>query len=205
MVSLLEEARDWAGNFPIDRKRNGDGTKTDDRNKTPKYVPPPLDLSLNTDNKTDDDRLKALAIIATSPLFSAEQYLKSDKHECELTQEETSAAYTLSQMSNHFNHSPISTSPLSPDKHLSCSIDKTDRNVKAKRPMNAFMLFAKKFRPEFVSRSPGKDNRAISKLLGDRWKNMKDEEKEIYSEEARLKAELQKQVYPDCWKRKKMS
>lgn len=35
--------------------------------------------------------------------------------------------------------------------------------TKCKRPMNAFMLFAKKFRVEYTQMYPGKDNRWVSK------------------------------------------
>uniref|UniRef100_A0A5F8H286 HMG box-containing protein 1 n=1 Tax=Monodelphis domestica TaxID=13616 RepID=A0A5F8H286_MONDO len=44
---------------------------------------------------------------------------------------------------------------------------------KCKRPMNAFMLFAKKYRVEYTQMYPGKDNRAISVILGDREEKVK--------------------------------
>jgi hypothetical protein len=34
-----------------------------------------------------------------------------------------------------------------------------DRAEKPKRPMNGFMLFAKKYRIELIQQHPGKDNR----------------------------------------------
>ncbi|KAM9312505.1 HMG box-containing protein 1 [Gastrophryne carolinensis] len=74
---------------------------------------------------------------------------------------------------------------------------------KCKRPMNAFMLFAKKYRVEYTQMYPGKDNRAISVILGDRWKKMKNEERRIYTIEAKALAEEQKRLNPDCWKRKR--
>ncbi|XP_044136131.1 HMG box-containing protein 1 [Bufo gargarizans] len=74
---------------------------------------------------------------------------------------------------------------------------------KCKRPMNAFMLFAKKYRVEYTQMYPGKDNRAISVILGDRWKKMKNEERRIYTIEAKALAEEQKRINPDCWKRKR--
>nr|XP_020668736.1 HMG box-containing protein 1 isoform X1 [Pogona vitticeps]XP_020668737.1 HMG box-containing protein 1 isoform X2 [Pogona vitticeps] len=74
---------------------------------------------------------------------------------------------------------------------------------KCKRPMNAFMLFAKKYRVEYTQMYPGKDNRAISVILGDRWKKMKNEERRIYTLEAKALAEEQKRLNPDCWKRKR--
>ncbi|XP_078409544.1 HMG box-containing protein 1 isoform X1 [Cetorhinus maximus] len=85
-------------------------------------------------------------------------------------------------------------------------------NNKCKRPMNAFMLFAKKYRVEYTQMYPGKDNsdipiciycRAISVILGDKWKMMKNEERRIYTLEAKALAEEQKRLNPDCWKRKR--
>ncbi|KAI0235249.1 HMG box-containing protein 1 [Lamellibrachia satsuma] len=74
---------------------------------------------------------------------------------------------------------------------------------RAKRPMNAFMLFAKKFRMEFTRMYPGRDNREISVLLGNSWQKMKMEERKMYAVEARLLAEQYKKLNPDCWKRKR--
>ncbi|KAM9814461.1 HMG box-containing protein 1 isoform 2-T2 [Syngnathus typhle] len=75
--------------------------------------------------------------------------------------------------------------------------------TKCKRPMNAFMLFAKKYRVEYTQMYPGKDNRAISVILGDRWKKMRSEERRSYTVEAKALAEEQKRLNPDCWKRKR--
>ncbi|XP_077373788.1 HMG box-containing protein 1 [Festucalex cinctus] len=75
--------------------------------------------------------------------------------------------------------------------------------TKCKRPMNAFMLFAKKYRVEYTQMYPGKDNRAISVILGDKWKKMKSEERRLYTMEAKALAEEQKRLNPDCWKRKR--
>jgi hypothetical protein len=70
--------------------------------------------------------------------------------------------------------------------------------------MNAFMLFAKKFRPEITQDNPGKDNRTISVLLGDKWKEMSWEEREAFVTEARYLSEQHKRLNPDCWKRRKL-
>ncbi|GAB1598148.1 HMG box-containing protein 1-like [Argonauta hians] len=75
-------------------------------------------------------------------------------------------------------------------------------SLKAKRPMNGFMLFAKKNRLEYTQMYPGRDNRAISVMLGDRWKKMKTEERNVFAEEAKYLAEQLKKIHPDCWKRK---
>lgn len=53
-----------------------------------------------------------------------------------------------------------------------------------KRPMNAFMLFAKDKREEFKSKNPNLKAKDISKLFGSMWKNMSDEEKMPYTQMA---------------------
>lgn len=46
-------------------------------------------------------------------------------------------------------------------------------------------------------------SRAISVILGDKWKKMKSEERRMYTMEAKALAEEQKRLNPDCWKRKR--
>merc|ERR1719384_2841522 len=87
--------------------------------------------------------------------------------------------------------------PMSPAKKNAKDPDKP------KRPMNGFMLFAKKYRLELIQQHPGKDNRAISVLLGEAWKSLSLEEREQYSQRAKVMADEQKKIFPDCWKRKR--
>ncbi|XP_046345044.2 HMG box-containing protein 1-like [Haliotis rufescens] len=90
-------------------------------------------------------------------------------------------------------------SPDSPSKEDTFKFDLP----KAKRPMNAFMLFAKENRIQYTQKYPGKDNRAISVLLGDEWKKLTPEDKKKFKEKSEALAKEQKQLHPDCWKRKK--
>ena len=91
------------------------------------------------------------------------------------------------------------------------------KKSKLQRPMNGFMLFAKKFRLELIQQHPGKDNRwedfspsqlltnykyktqpqkkpssiwtpirAISVLLGEAWKSLAAEDRELYSGKAKV-------------------
>lgn len=46
-------------------------------------------------------------------------------------------------------------------------------------------------------------DREISVMLGEQWKTLSVEEKKVYEEQARLLADEQKKMHPDCWKRKK--
>lgn len=45
--------------------------------------------------------------------------------------------------------------------------------------------------------------RAISVLLGEAWKSLPQDEREQYSQRAKLMADEQKKIFPDCWKRKR--
>jgi len=87
--------------------------------------------------------------------------------------------------------------PMSPAKKNAKDPDKP------KRPMNGFMLFAKKYRLELIQQHPGKDNRAISVLLGEAWKGLNTEDREVFSQKAKVLADEQKKLHPDCWKRKR--
>ncbi|XP_061178947.1 HMG box-containing protein 1-like [Saccostrea echinata] len=122
----------------------------------------------------------------------------------DLTPQDQSAVFALSHMAKQKRDSDSTSSPHSgsgsPTKKRPI---KEEEGKKPKRPMNAFLLFAQRHRLNLTQDYPGKDNRAISIILGDKWKNMKEEEKMVYEEEARVLAEKQKQKHPNCWKRKK--
>lgn len=45
--------------------------------------------------------------------------------------------------------------------------------------------------------------RAISVLLGEKWKKMRSEERRVFTTQAKALADEQKRLNPDCWKRKR--
>jgi len=45
--------------------------------------------------------------------------------------------------------------------------------------------------------------RSISVLLGEAWQSLAPTEKEKYASSAKARAEEQKRIHPDCWKRKR--
>lgn len=101
---------------------------------------------------------------------------------------------------SHLSPLPPPDSFLSPPSSPAKKLRDTDR---PKRPMNAFMLFAKKYRLELIQLHPGKDNRAISVILGDAWRSLPAGEKQMYIAEAKIMAQERKRLHPDCWKRKR--
>jgi hypothetical protein len=65
--------------------------------------------------------------------------------------------------------------------------------------MNAFMIFSQQHRPIVHSQHPNSDNRAVSKILGEKWYSLNNEEKKVYHDYAsRLKQEHFK-AHPE-WK-----
>ncbi|XP_033744593.1 HMG box-containing protein 1-like [Pecten maximus] len=115
----------------------------------------------------------------------------------------TSAVFTLSTMAQQRNQREIEVSPKQTTGQTTKKRSVKAESLKAKRPMNGFMLFAKEHRLEYTHKYPGKDNRSISILLGDRWKEMSTADRNAYSEKAKVLADKQKKMHPDCWKRKK--
>ncbi|CAL8242416.1 unnamed protein product [Merluccius merluccius] len=139
---------------------------------------------------------------------------------------DSSAVYVLSSMARRRRTSQSSGGAVSPDRDVQQgtkdvqspgpshsprqqpiksrqSSQPASNPTRCKRPMNAFMLFAKKFRVEYTQMHPGKDNRAISVLLGERWKQLRGEERKGFTMEAKALADQQKMLNPDCWKRKR--
>ncbi|XP_067935093.1 HMG box-containing protein 1-like [Watersipora subatra] len=127
----------------------------------------------------------------------------------QFTPEDSHAVFALSQMARSRKKSNSSEqlsssfprSSMKPAKKRPSSF--FHDHLKAKRPMNAFMLFAQKYRLHYTQLHPGKDNRAISVLLGDHWKKMKNDERKGFSQEAKKLAEQFRKKNPDCWKRKR--
>ncbi|CAJ0948943.1 unnamed protein product, partial [Mesorhabditis belari] len=68
-----------------------------------------------------------------------------------------------------------------------------------RRPMNAFMIFSKRHRPLVHMKYPNKDNRTVSKILGEWWYALGVEEKQQYHKLATQVKEEHFKAHPD-WK-----
>ncbi|XP_010195022.2 transcription factor SOX-30 [Colius striatus] len=72
-----------------------------------------------------------------------------------------------------------------------------DRKGRVKRPMNAFMVWARIHRPTIAKAYPGANNTEISTLLGLEWSKLTDEQKQPYYDEAHKLKMKHREEFPD--------
>ncbi|CAJ0569079.1 unnamed protein product, partial [Mesorhabditis spiculigera] len=93
--------------------------------------------------------------------------------------------------------------PMSNGSENSLEQQMNGKNKKPKdrirRPMNAFMIFSKRHRPMVHMKYPNKDNRTVSKILGEWWYALPPEEKQTYHKMATEVKEQHFKAHPD-WK-----
>lgn len=66
-----------------------------------------------------------------------------------------------------------------------------------KRPLNSFMLFAKKYRPIILKENANIPNSHISELLGKLWKMITPEQRDMYINQAKLEKDEHANKHPD--------
>ncbi|KAG5651451.1 hypothetical protein H0H81_008609 [Sphagnurus paluster] len=83
------------------------------------------------------------------------------------------------------------------DDHSALTSQTLNTDGTPKRPMNAFMIFARRRRPQVSAQNQSMRTGEISKILSKEWINMPAAEKQFYQEQARQLKDAFNAKYPD--------
>ncbi|KAG6853836.1 hypothetical protein C0991_000950 [Blastosporella zonata] len=83
------------------------------------------------------------------------------------------------------------------DDHTALTSQTLNTDGTPKRPMNAFMIFARRRRPQVSAENQAMRTGEISKILSKEWSNMETSQKQFYQEQARQLKDTFNSKYPD--------
>ncbi|TDL22440.1 hypothetical protein BD410DRAFT_262276 [Rickenella mellea] len=101
-----------------------------------------------------------------------------------------------SDQNDHGSHHSLG-EPDSPDMHNSLTTQALNADGTPKRPMNAFMIFARRRRPQVSAANQMMRTGEISKILSKEWNSMPMAEKQFYLDQAKRLKDTFNSKYPD--------
>ncbi|VDM74288.1 unnamed protein product [Strongylus vulgaris] len=107
------------------------------------------------------------------------------------------SAYVKSELSEDHSEQTLSFDCVKEKSGKKSKSEKSREHIR--RPMNAFMIFSKRHRPMVHNRYPNRDNRTVSKILGEWWYALGADEKQQYHKLATQVKEAHFKAHPD-WK-----
>jgi hypothetical protein len=127
-----------------------------------------------------------------------------------LSSSSSSSPFSSTKINKSSNSNSASVSPsllATPAKQSKSSSTSNNNNSNnhVRRPMNAFMIFSQRERPLIHQQFPNCDNRAVSKMLGERWYSLNVTEKKKYHEIATQLKQDHFKANPDWKWRNKLS